>query len=242
MDYPSLRQFLSGLALYRRQGDEYLRRIEHLAMGKALISAHRRGLELHHCIDSLLPELEAIEQLSRQLNQAWQGVLLRSCVVVVSAMTMRYVCKVMSQWKPQGDVLIFDRIVLVTATLCFLILSMWLFYRYLNSGWNWARQRCLWFHFLAYLGHVDAFGVAPEASSSLRQIMRDGLRTGIDPSLARKSWVKQQIILMQEMLEKEVRSMSVLSVGVELLVYAMAFVGFVAAPLLMWLEYASGLG
>jgi len=48
--------------------------------------------------------------------------------------------------------------------------------------------------------------------------------------------------LMQETLGKEVRSMGVLSVGVELLVYALAFGGFVAAPLLMWLEYASGLG
>ena len=242
MDYPSLRQLRSGLALYLGQGDAYLRRTEHLAMGKALISAQRRGLDLNQYIDCLLPEIEAIERLSRQLNQAWQSVLLRSCVVVVSAMTMRYFCQVMSQWELQGDLLVFDRIILVTAILCFLILSMWLFYRYLNSGWNGARQRCLWLHFVAYLGHVDDFGVAHAPSRSLRQIMRDGLRAGIDPSLARKSWVKQQIILMQETLGKEVRSMGVLSVGVELLVYALAFGGFVAAPLLMWLEYASGLG
>jgi hypothetical protein len=148
----------------------------------------------------------------------------------------------MSQSELQGDLLIFDRIVLVTAILCFLILSMWLFYRYLKSGWNCTRQRWLWFHFVAYLGHVEDLGVAHAPSRILRQIMRDGLRTGIEPTLARMSWVKQQIFMMQEILEKEVRSMSVLSVGVELLVYAMAFGGFLAAPLLMWLEYASGLG
>jgi hypothetical protein len=242
LDYPSLRQLLNGLILYRRQGDEYLRRSERSSLGKALISANRRGLDLHQYIESLLPEIEAIERLSRQLNQAWQSVLLRSCVVVVSAMILRHFCNVMSQSELQGDLLIFDRIVLVTAILCFLILSMWLFYRYLKSGWNCTRQRWLWFHFVAYLGHVEDLGVAHAPSRILRQIMRDGLRTGIEPTLARMSWVKQQIFMMQEILEKEVRSMSVLSVGVELLVYAMAFGGFLAAPLLMWLEYASGLG
>ena len=241
MDHPNLEQMLAELYQYLRVGEAYLRRSQASVVAKVLRSVRRLGCDALRATHDLIPEFKQIQRLSRQIHQAWIVMALRCLFIVMSAIVLRVFIGHVSHTQASTEMIFFDRIIMATAILCLLILSSGLFYRYLNVGWNDTRQRSLWFYFKAYLGVGDDSTVCVEITARLRDMMQEGLRAGLDVRPARASLLKGQIASMHEQLGAELRSMSALATGVELVVYALGYLGFVAAPLLMWLESASGL-
>jgi hypothetical protein len=241
VDHPTLEQMLAELYQYLRVGEAYLRRSQASVVAKVLRSVRRLGCDALRATDDLISDFKKIQRLARQIHQAWILIVLRCLFIVISAIILRVFFERVSHPQASTEMILFDRIFMATAILCLLILSSWLFYRYLNVGWNDSRQRSLWFYFKAYLGVGDDSTVCRETTAKLRQMMQEGLRAGVDVRPARAALLRGQIASMHERLESELRSMSTLATGVELVVYALGYLGFVGAPLLMWLESASGL-
>ena len=242
MSGQSLGQLLTELSLYLQCGDDYLRQIKSSHVKARLLSARRLGVDVRHEISAIVPEIRSINRLSRQFDHAWFGILLRCSIVLLSALVVRMVCGHIFRGQIRVDMEAFDRVARVISILSLLILSLWGFYRYLEGGWNPTRQRRLWFYFEAYLGLRHESKDDPEISKKLQQISQHEMCSGLDTSSMRKLLLKETMIDLQGVMDSEVRAVDLVAAGIEMIVYVLAYVGFVSAPVLMWLESASGMG
>lgn len=239
MSVPSIAQLLYDLSCYERLGYVYLRQAHTSQVVELLKSAHKRGFNLSQSIPTLLHHVREIHQLNRERKRRWSVMSIKIAIIVTSAVAVRllWTGHILQETSAQQQVN--DRMTLIIASFCLLLIIVWLIQKYSTGGWTSGRQRRLWLCFQAYVGFFQEADEISDISKKIKDFLRGESISGADSSRARDVMVRKEIIDLQEFLESDIRSFSLWATGVELAVYSLSFIGLLGSPLLIWLESAS---
>jgi hypothetical protein len=85
-------------------------------------------------------------------------------------------------------------------------------------------------------GHIGCL----ELRQNLKKIVLDEWRTGVSGESARLVLLKNRISSIGDDIDHECMALAAVSAGAELSLFAIGFMGFNFAPLMAWMESASG--
>lgn len=241
MSAPSIAQLLYDLSHYERLGHLYLRRAHASQVVDLLKSSQKRGFNLSQSIPTLLYHIREIDQLTRERNRRWSVMLIKIAVIVTSAVAVRLLWAGHILQETSDHQQVNDRMALIIASFCLLLIIAWLTQNYLTGAWSPSRQRRLWLCVQAYVGFFQETDEISDITKKLKDFLRDESTSGADSSRARDAVVRKQIADLQEFLENDIRSFGLWSIGIELAVYSVSFIGLLGSPLLIWLESTSAI-
>lgn len=240
MQVPTVEKILVDVLAFLAQGEEFARKHPGNEISTLIKSAVRLGVDAHAATSNILADLTSIQRQLRKLRRIWV-ILITRCIMILAAVICirRLLLQTLDprSWPVWTRT---DRLLLVTALFLTVILMGALINRYVVRGWGPYLHNRVWTSVSQYmtmgLDHVGCL----ELRQNLKKIARDEWRTGLSGQSARLLALKNRITTIGDDLEQECVALAAVTSGVELSVFSISFMGFNFAPLMAWIESASG--
>lgn len=240
MRVPTIDQLLIDVSAFVSQGEEFARNYPRNELSALIKSAFRLGVDAHAAISDILFDLYSIQRQLKRLRRIW-AILFSRCVMIWTGVIFVRVVLLQSLDADAWDVWVrTDRLLLASTSFLTVILMVSLINRYLVRGWGPSSQSRLWANVCHYVTMGREHVYCAQLQQSLKKIAIAEWRTGLSGQSARRFLLKKRVSSLCDEVDQECGALSTVTVGVELSTFALSFTGLNFAPLMAWMESASG--
>lgn len=238
MHPPAIDQIVIDVSAFISKGEEYARKNPRNELSSVIKAAIRLGLDAHTAMSEILVDLNSIQRQQKKLRRMWVILIVRSVMIWVGLIFVRAVLLQIldtSAWTAWAGI---DRLLLASDLFLTLILIGVL------TNWHFKRgpslQNQVWANFCHYVtmgrGSVDC----TDLRRNLKKIAIDEWRTGVCGRSSRLMLLRNRLSSIADDIDQECVTLGPVTVGAELSMFAISFMGLIFAPLMAWMESASG--
>lgn len=235
---PSIDQIVLDVSAFISQGDEYARKNPRNALTSVIKAAIRLGLDAHTAMSEILVDLNSIQRHRKKLRRMWIILIVRCVMIWAGVIFFRAVFLQIldtSAWTAWAGI---DRLLLASAVFMTLILIGVL------ANWHLRRspslQNQVWANFSQYVTMGRGSVYCTDLRRNLKKIVMDEWRTGVCGRSSRRMLLKNRLSSICDDIDQECITLGPVTVGAELSMFAISFMGLIFAPLMAWMESASG--
>lgn len=240
MRVPTIEQILIDVSSFVSQGEEFAREHPQNEISKLMKLAVRLGVDAHRTMSDVLPDLYSIQRHLNKLRRIWV-ILITRCVMIWAGVI--FVRKILLEtldgyaWTLWART---DRLLLAAALFLTLIVIGALTNRYLALGWGPSLESKVWSSFCQYVTMGRERVCCPVLQQKLKKISFDEWRNGVSGQSARCALLRNNLSAIGDDIDRECVALGTVTVGTELSIFAISSIGLNFAPLMAWMESASG--
>ncbi len=238
MGPPTIDQIVIDVSEFISQGEEYARKNPRHELTSVIKAAMRLGLDAHTAMSEILVDLNSIQRHQKKLQRMWVILIMRCVMIWAGVIFVRAVLLQILDTSVWPAWVSTDRLLLASALFLTVILIGVL------TNWRLRRgpllQNQVWDNFCQYVTMGRDSVCCPDLRRDLKKIAINELRTGVCGQSSRLMLLKNRLSSIGDGIEQECVTLGPLVVGAELSMFAISFMGLIFAPLMAWMESASG--
>lgn len=235
---PTIDEIVIDVSAFISQGDGYARKNPRNELTSLIKAAIRLGLDAHTAMSEILVDLNSIQRQQKRLRRMWVILIVRCVIIWTGVIFVRAVLLQIldtNAWTAWART---DRLLLASALFLTVILIGFL------TNWHFRRgpslQNQVWANFCEYVTMGRDSGCCAVLKRNLKKIAIDEWRTGVCGQSSRRMLLKNRLSSIGDEIDQECVTLAPVTVGAELSMFAIGFMGLIFAPLMAWMESASG--
>ena len=235
---PAIDQIVIEASAFISCGDEYARRNPRNELTSVISAAMRLGLDAHTAVSEIFVDLNSIQRHQKKLRRMWVILIVRCAMIWAGVIFLRGVLLQILDASAWMTWVRTDRLLLASALFLAVILIGLLTNWHLRRGPSLQNQ--VWANFCQYVTMGRDSVCCPNLRRDLKKIAIDEWRTGVCAQSSRLMLLKNRLSSIGDDIDQECVTLGPVMVGTELSMFAIGFMGLIFAPLMAWMESASG--